>query len=530
MITGSIGTRNVMSITTSNRTHGIQKGEILERLASGKTGQKIKDSVFITESKSTILQGSTADENNTIAKIDKDIKQLDDIIGVLTNMHEKYAKLWNLGWNKAINNNNIPTNAAIKDDYWTNYNAQAPGIIDEINNLLTSKEYSNNFIRVTPRVQNRYKRQTFSFKVDGVYNKNISVILPEWSNVAHKYLKLDNIKHVDPGKFGAETNSYQNKINHVGTMRYSSRVLNYLQGITSQLKDQFNMVKADIEAAKKSIIDQENQLETVSETTVFFNNKSVKMILEDKKRSSRQVEYYNSMMDTLYSAEEMIESNMKSLRTLVVEASNGQQNLDKESVRNSLKDEIMLRVKSIKNVISSTTFGDESLIGYFNKNPDNDLVVRDEIVMTGLLENRKLYLYQTNLYMDQLLKKLPNVLDDDKYKLFALDTGESGGDFDEDLFMQYNKDVIIGLIDGVLDDISNNKSAISDMLAQVANIEYLNNLSTNNINYIVSNIEDIDVQDETIDLMQVEVLENISSEAVMKVKDSARVLMKLIQN
>lgn len=529
MITGGIGTRSVASITTSNRTHGIQKGEILERLASGKTGQKIKDSVFITESKSTILQGSTADENNTIAKIDKDIKQLDDIIGVLEQMNERYKELWNLGWKDAIAVN-IPTASAKTPGHWKNYNTKAPKIIDEINDLLASKEYSNNFRRITPRVQNRYRRQTFSFKVDGVYNKNISVILPEWSNISHMYLNIGNIKYVKPGDFGSETNSYQNKINHVGTMRYSSQVLNYLIDITGQLQDQFEKAKTDIKAAKKSIIDQENQLETVSETTVFFNNKSVKMILEDKKRSNRQVEYYNSMMDTLYNAEEMIESNMKSLRTLVVEVSNGQQNLDKESVRNSLKDEIMLRVKSIKNVISSTTFGDEALIGYFDKNHDNNLVVRDEIVMTGLLENRKLYLYQTNLYMDQLLKKLPNVLDDNKYKIFASNTGESGEDFDKDSFMEYNKDVIIGLIDGVLDDISNNKSAISDMVAQVANIEYLNNLSTNNINYIVSNIEDIDVQDETIDLMQVEVLENISSEAVMKVKDSARVLMKLIQN
>lgn len=529
MITGGIGTRSVASITTSNRTHGIQKGKILERLASGKTGQKIKDSVFITESKSTILQGTTADENNTIAKIDKDIKQLDDIIGVLQKMHEKYTELWNSGWSNAIIGN-VPTSDAKKDWHWTNYNTTAPGIIDEINNLLTSKEYSNNFRRITPRVKNRYQVQTFSFKVDGVYNKDISIILPEWSNVAHRYLKLNNIKYVKPGNFGSELQTNANRINHVGSMRYSSRVLNYMKNITDLVKGNFVGIKTDIEEARKLIIDQENQLKTVSDTTVFFNNKSVKMILDDKQRSNRQVEYYNSMMDTLYSAEEIIESNMKSLRALIVEASNGHQNLDEESVRSSLKDEIILKVKSIKNVISSTTFADEELIGYFDKNSDNKLVVRDEIVMTGLLENRKLYLYQTNLYMDQLLETLPNVLDDDKYKIFAADIGENEEDFNEDLLMMYNKDVIVGLIDGVLDNLSNNKSAISDMTAQIANIEYLNNLSTNNINYIVSNIEDIDVQDETIDLMQVEVLENISSEAVMKVKDSARVLMKLIQN
>ena len=300
MITGGITPRYVSSITTSNRAHGIQKGEILERLSSGKSGDKIKDSVFITESKSTILEGYL--EDYIVAKMNKDVKRINEAIEIYNELGGYYEQLWDLGWKMFYDDNSKKfkiTNDAKNPNKWVNYNREAPIIVKKINDLELSEWYFDVF---RYRVMQGYgtTTNTMRFELRNFYSESITFAPIEWNNSDQNDLPLpiEDIKHIDPSHYGSilSKNDILNTANAIMELkgRPSHVVTNPKGDIQSftKIRDKITKIRDAYEDKRKNILIMAN------DKKVFFSNKSIKMILEDKKTSNQRVEYYNSLMDT----------------------------------------------------------------------------------------------------------------------------------------------------------------------------------------------------------------------------------------
>jgi len=66
-------------------------------------------------------------------------------------------------------------------------------------------------------------------------------------------------------------------------------------------------------------------------------------------------------------------------------------------------------------------------------------------------------------------------------------------------------------------------------ITNIANIEKLTEVQKTNTTAAISALEDIDVQEEMMNLMQAQILEELSSEALIKIKESSKYIINLIR-
>ena len=75
----------------------------------------------------------------------------------------------------------------------------------------------------------------------------------------------------------------------------------------------------------------------------------------------------------------------------------------------------------------------------------------------------------------------------------------------------------------------NNYRLILSGVTNLSNIDTLAQVQKTNTEAAISALEDIDVQEEMINLMQAQILEELSSEALIKIKESSKYIVNLIR-
>ena len=89
---------------------------------------------------------------------------------------------------------------------------------------------------------------------------------------------------------------------------------------------------------------------------------------------------------------------------------------------------------------------------------------------------------------------------------------------------------ILAAISATIDNVANNYQAELSAITNIDNSETLLTIQKNNIQAALSSIEDTDVQEEMMNLMNEEILEQLSSEALVKIKESSKYIVRLIQS
>lgn len=89
---------------------------------------------------------------------------------------------------------------------------------------------------------------------------------------------------------------------------------------------------------------------------------------------------------------------------------------------------------------------------------------------------------------------------------------------------------ILATISATIDNVANNYQAELSAITNIDNSETLLTIQKNNIQAALSSIEDTDVQEEMMNLMNEEILEQLSSEALVKIKESSKYIVRLIQS
>ena len=79
------------------------------------------------------------------------------------------------------------------------------------------------------------------------------------------------------------------------------------------------------------------------------------------------------------------------------------------------------------------------------------------------------------------------------------------------------------------DTADNNYRLILAGITNLANFDTLARVQKTNTEAAISALEDIDIQEEMINLMQSQILEELSSEALLKIKDSSKYIVNLIR-
>lgn len=108
----------------------------------------------------------------------------------------------------------------------------------------------------------------------------------------------------------------------------------------------------------------------------------------------------------------------------------------------------------------------------------------------------------------------------DKFKVKSNTTGED----------VYFKDELLNNIESAIEGTYSNTSIISLTMNQIDVAEDIMNVQVTNYEASISAIEDVDIQEEIVNLMQSQVLEELSAQALSSIKESARYLVKLIQS
>lgn len=134
-----------------------------------------------------------------------------------------------------------------------------------------------------------------------------------------------------------------------------------------------------------------------------------------------------------------------------------------------------------------------------------------------------------NLRIPRILKATT----DDLKKLFS-GTGNLYGKFklkdDTDVNREFFKDNLLNNIESAIEGTYSNTSIISLTMNQIDVAEDIMNVQVTNYEASISAIEDVDIQEEIVNLMQSQVLEELSAQALSSIKESARYLVKLIQS
>ena len=76
----------------------------------------------------------------------------------------------------------------------------------------------------------------------------------------------------------------------------------------------------------------------------------------------------------------------------------------------------------------------------------------------------------------------------------------------------------------------NNYNILLSNIETLSNMEDLSYVKKANTEAAISAMEDVDIQEEMVNLMQAQILEELSSEALKAIKDSARFVIRLVQN
>jgi len=90
-------------------------------------------------------------------------------------------------------------------------------------------------------------------------------------------------------------------------------------------------------------------------------------------------------------------------------------------------------------------------------------------------------------------------------------------------------------IDGIITAANNKETAAANYkllmsgITNLANIDRLAQVQKTNTTAAISALEDIDVQEEVMELMQAQILEELSSEALIKIKESSKHIINLIR-
>jgi len=544
MIASGLSSRYVSGIFINAKNYGVEKGKVLERLSSGKTGDRASGGVSIVEASSSIISGTSITDNQELGDIDKHLKELDEIERIITAVRGVYHKYYDI-WDKAVTNQ-LPNENGKRASFWSTetptasdghtqtapYNDLAKGWRQELESLLKDPIYKKHFAK---RGDNRYQTVTFNYKNNGLYSESVTVYKAHFRNIAHTtMLDLHQLDKVIPGTtYGAHTSNWWNVDNHVGSMRYSYRVFSAFESTFKSSLEKIGEIKTKITESKENILRQIEEMKK-KEDLIFFNGRSIHSVLKDKKESKTKIAYYNSMMDTMYEGIDMVDQNVQKILEYVKKTANGDINIADPEIRKNARSYVEGLALSVKNIINNSIFDSR----------EGPLVNKEEIVLSGVVDNKKWYLYQNDSGLIDFLDSVQEIYDDDLYKVFMNDT-EDGGIFDdakalelklkynvnyvEDLYLVYGKDSILSFAENITDDIRNNKFSVFSMMMKLGNVDYLHDLSINNLEYVIDDVENIDIQEETMDLMKIEVLESVSSEAVMKIKDSAKVLMRLIQ-
>ena len=138
------------------------------------------------------------------------------------------------------------------------------------------------------------------------------------------------------------------------------------------------------------------------------------------------------------------------------------------------------------------------------------------------------------------LKKINTVNSGDKTKI-TLDTGTTSPTtvefyFDEDKIETSPSSNIYNRHRGLITEAKANKTRADNNyrlilagITNLANFDTLARVQKTNTEAAISALEDIDIQEEMINLMQSQILEELSSEALLKIKDSSKYIVNLIR-
>ena len=130
--------------------------------------------------------------------------------------------------------------------------------------------------------------------------------------------------------------------------------------------------------------------------------------------------------------------------------------------------------------------------------------------------------------------KLKNKLADNTDGIIAAATGDQNGvvkaihDFVRENSLSRTN--ILAAISATIDNVANNYQAELSAITNIDNSETLLTIQKDNIQAALSSIEDTDVQEEMMNLMNEEILEQLSSEALVKIKESSKYIVRLIQS
>jgi len=89
---------------------------------------------------------------------------------------------------------------------------------------------------------------------------------------------------------------------------------------------------------------------------------------------------------------------------------------------------------------------------------------------------------------------------------------------------------VLGALNNTIENVNQNYQYVMSALTNIDNSEKLLTIQKNNIQFALSSIEDIDVQEEMMNLMNEEVLEQLSAESLIKIKESSKYIVRLIQS
>ena len=175
MITSGLSTRHVSDIFINSKNHVVEKGKILERLSSGKTGDKASGGVSIIETSSSIISGTSVNDNQELGIIEQDLKKIGEIKGILGQIYGVYHKYYDI-WNLAVDDSSeMPTTDGKRASFWATethtaadgdnqtapYNDLAKGWRKDLERLLKDPVYLKYFAK---RGNQRYQTVTFNFK------------------------------------------------------------------------------------------------------------------------------------------------------------------------------------------------------------------------------------------------------------------------------------------------------------------------------------------------------------------------------
>jgi len=537
MISSGLNVRNVNRVFIYNKNHGEEKGKILEHLATGKTGDKANTIKSIVPEEGEIffnIPGNAVDRKimSEIKKLDTQVEFAMQLRSLVSRVHNTYAWLKNQWVDKIDLNTGRPTEDAKDPNNWIDYNNQVGRYIDDLKDAISDEIYTTFFMTTGYQYEGgsvRGTRHTISFnsiinQSDKTFDSNLIRLKFDTLNSGTDYIDIpfasfENIfagrgntyvyvENVVPGSDFQKTDNDSNDAATDGSMRYTFEVIVFVESKYHEALEALDRVKNQLDDKKNELLKVNFAVENGN--FMVYVPRSINSVIFDKEQSKQKIDYYTGMMETIYSAIELMEDNVIKLRDTITKIADGEVDVVDPKNREHAKMDIKSIISSINNIISNASFDNES-----------NLIMREMVELSDIFENKKLYLYQSNDSLSEFLNRSEQSLEGNKYLTLTGKTLVDAG--------MYSKQSMLDIADMVLDDINRNKTNVFSMMKKLSMYDYLNDLAINNMQYIVNDVENIDIQEETMDLMQIEVLESVSSEAVVKVKDSAKVLMRLIQ-